>query len=146
VTTSESKGRFFYKTNRFEWSRIANWNALVSSCIDGGVVSSLTSVVRIWAYIEEWNVIGDATCRTTYCAHLSAYLHTPSRASPIWSLLSLLIASASGQVIGRQFSTVFYLIQPEEHIHDDSSKRGSVLRCISSNRRWMKSTCFFAFE
>jgi len=31
MTTSESKGRFFYKTNRFESIRIANWNALVSS-------------------------------------------------------------------------------------------------------------------
>jgi len=41
MTTSESKGRFFfYKTNRFEsiritnrieWIRIANWNALVPS-------------------------------------------------------------------------------------------------------------------
>jgi len=38
MTTSESKGRFFYKTNRFESIpttkriesiRIANWNALV---------------------------------------------------------------------------------------------------------------------
>jgi len=37
MTTSESKGRFFYKTNRFEsiritnrieYIRIANWNAL----------------------------------------------------------------------------------------------------------------------
>jgi len=35
MTTSESNGRFFYKTNRFEWiritNRIANWNALVYS-------------------------------------------------------------------------------------------------------------------
>jgi len=40
MTTSESKGRFFYKTNRFEWIRItnriesiriANWNALMNS-------------------------------------------------------------------------------------------------------------------
>ena len=38
MTTSESKDRFFYKTNRFEsirltnrieWIRIANWNALL---------------------------------------------------------------------------------------------------------------------
>jgi len=41
MTTSESKGRFFYKTNRFESIRItnrtesiriANWNALVATC------------------------------------------------------------------------------------------------------------------
>ena len=41
MTTSESKGRFFYKTNRFESIRItnriesiriANWNALPISC------------------------------------------------------------------------------------------------------------------
>ena len=29
MTTSESKGRFFYKTNRIESIRIANWNALL---------------------------------------------------------------------------------------------------------------------
>ena len=41
MTTSESKGRFFYKTNRFESIRItnriesiriANWNALLLAC------------------------------------------------------------------------------------------------------------------
>jgi len=31
MTTSESKGRFFYKTNRIESIGIANWNALVST-------------------------------------------------------------------------------------------------------------------
>jgi len=35
MTTSESKGRFFYKTNRFtqriESIRIANWNALATT-------------------------------------------------------------------------------------------------------------------
>jgi len=29
MTTSESKGRFFNETNRFESIRIENWNALV---------------------------------------------------------------------------------------------------------------------
>ena len=29
MTTIESKGRFFNETNRFESSRIANWNALL---------------------------------------------------------------------------------------------------------------------
>ena len=42
MTTSESKGRFFYKTNRFESIRItnriesiriANWNALLGSIV-----------------------------------------------------------------------------------------------------------------
>jgi len=31
MTTSESKSRFFYITNRFESIRIANWNALLAS-------------------------------------------------------------------------------------------------------------------
>jgi len=48
MTTSESKGRFFYKTNRFEsirtTNRIANWNALVLT-----VVVSKDSTVNLCA-------------------------------------------------------------------------------------------------
>jgi len=54
MTTSESKGRFFYKTNRFESIRIANWNALVaaglqvlSSCGHNSVFFVLTDLTCV---------------------------------------------------------------------------------------------------
>ena len=58
MTTSESKGRFFYKTNRFESIgitnriesiRIANWNALL---LTAGTPAVQQSTVISWAYIQ----------------------------------------------------------------------------------------------
>ena len=51
MTTSESKGRFFYKTNRFEsiriTNRIANWNALL-------VIISLHAYRLFIAFVEDF--------------------------------------------------------------------------------------------
>jgi len=48
MTTSESKGRFFYKTNRFESIRIANWNALVTARSSSGGVTVRYVLPDLW--------------------------------------------------------------------------------------------------
>ena len=48
MTTSESKGRFFYKTNRFESIRIANWNALVTALSSSGGVTVRYVLPDLW--------------------------------------------------------------------------------------------------
>jgi len=63
MTTSESKGRFFYKTNRFESIRmtnliesirIANWNALVCIIISNHNISAVVAVHEC----QEFDVVG----------------------------------------------------------------------------------------
>ena len=77
MTTSESKGRFFYKTNRFESIRItnriesiriANWNALVLLCLSVCLPGRRSS--RAWP----WR----CSCSASRCRRGSATACSPS--------------------------------------------------------------------
>ena len=55
MTISESKGRFFYKTNRIESIRIANWNALIST-LHNIYKCSVVWLWCAWSLDEGWHL------------------------------------------------------------------------------------------
>ena len=67
MTTSESKSRFFYKTNRFESIRIANWNALVLVHFQQTFFPRTTISIGFESRLPWWPRCGQNKVRVYFC-------------------------------------------------------------------------------